>query len=179
MYQEGAQSGAILYKEKAGAATLDKNVTVTNTYNPAQVSYLLTYDGNAISGSLQAPPPQAQSVNSGASVTLPSSAPTHQDVDGKAVALIGWTETATSKIYSLADKSEFESLGEDFHEKGGNYTMPAKLTTLYAVWGYDTDEDGTADVKETTYTLTYNANGGKFTEEKETKEVTVVAAGRL
>ena len=53
--------------------------------------------------------------------------------------------------------------------------MPAKLTTLYAVWGYDTDEDGTADVKETTYTLTYNANGGKFTEEKETKEVTVVA----
>ena len=175
VYQEGAQSGAILYKEKAGAATLDKNVTVTNTYNPAQVSYLLTYDGNAISGSLQAPPPQAQSVNSGASVTLPSSAPTHQDVDGKAVALIGWTETATSKIYSLADKSEFESLGEDFHEKGGNYTMPAKLTTLYAVWGYDTDEDGTADVKETTYTLTYNANGGKFTEEKETKEVTVVA----
>lgn len=58
VYQEGAQSGAILYKEKAGAATLDKNVTVTNTYNPAQVSYLLTYDGNAISGSLQAPPPQ-------------------------------------------------------------------------------------------------------------------------
>ncbi|MFQ9410193.1 MAG: hypothetical protein ACLR1T_02915 [Evtepia gabavorous] len=97
---------------------------------------------------MQAPPPQAQSVNSGASVTLPSNAPTHQDVDGKAVALIGWTETATSKIYSLADKSEFESLGEDFHEKGGNYTMPAKLTTLYAVWGYDTDEDGTADVKE-------------------------------
>lgn len=88
VYQEGAQSGAILYKEKAGAATLDKNVTVTNTYNPAQVSYLLTYDGNAISGSLQAPPPQAQSVNSGASVTLPSSAPTNQDVDGKAVALI-------------------------------------------------------------------------------------------
>ena len=175
VYQEGAQSGAILYKGKDGAATLDKNVTVTNTYNPAQVSYLLTYDGNAISGSLQAPPPQAQSVNSGASVTLPSSAPTHQDVDGKAVALIGWTETATSRIYSLADKSEFESLGEDFHEKGGNYTMPAKLTTLYAVWGYDTDEDGTADVKETTYTLTYNANGGKFTEEKETKEVTVVA----
>ena len=33
-------------------------------------------------------------------------------------------------------------------QKGGNYTMPAKLTTLYAVWGYDTDEDGTADVKE-------------------------------
>lgn len=175
VYQEGAQSGAILYKGKDGAATLDKNVTVTNTYNPAQVSYLLTYDGNAISGSLQAPPPQAQSVNSGASVTLPSSAPTHQDVDGKAVALIGWTETATSKIYSLADKSEFESLGEDFHEKGGNYTMPAKLTTLYAVWGYDTDEDGTADVKEDPHTLTYNANGGKFTEEKETKEVTVVA----
>lgn len=159
VYQEGAQSGAILYKEKAGAATLDKNVTVTNTYNPAQVSYLLTYDGNAISGSLQAPPPQAQSVNSGASVTLPSSAPTHQDVDGKAVALIGWTETATSKIYSLADKSEFESLGEDFHEKGGNYTMPAKLTTLYAVWGYDANEDGTPDVEETDkYSLTYDTN---------------------
>ena len=47
--------------------------------------------------------------------------------------------------------------------------MPAKLTTLYAVWGYDTDEDGTADVKETTYTLTYNANGGKFTEKRRPK----------
>lgn len=73
------------------------------------------------------PSPKQQSVNSGASVTLPSNAPTHQDVDGKAVALIGWTETATSKIYSLADKSEFESLGEDFMEKGGNYTN-ARLT---------------------------------------------------
>lgn len=34
---------------------------------------------------------------------------------------------------------------------------------------------GTADVKEDPHTLTYNANGGKFTEEKEAKEVTVVA----
>lgn len=170
VYQEGAQSGAILYKEKAGAATLDKNVTVTNTYNPAQVSYLLTYDGNAISGSLQAPPPQAQSVNSGASVTLPSSAPTHQDVDGKAVALIGWTETATSKIYSLADKSEFESLGEDFHEKGGNYTMPAKLTTLYAVWGYSSDGT-TPDVEKDTVTVTASVNGDNGSISPENKTV--------
>lgn len=174
VYQEGAQSGTILYKEKAGTATLDKNVTVTNTYNPAQVSYLLTYDGNLISGELETSPPTVQSVNGGASVTLPSDAPTHKDVDGKAVALIGWTETKTEKIYSLTDKSEFDSLS-GFHEKGGTYTMPSQNTTLYAVWGYDTDRDGTADVKETTYTLTYDANGGKFAGEQKTKAVTVVA----
>ena len=50
VYPEGAQPGAHLYKGKDGAATLVKNVTISNTYIPAQASYLLPYDGNAISG---------------------------------------------------------------------------------------------------------------------------------
>lgn len=45
------------------------------------------------------------------------------------------------------------------YSAGSQYTI-SQNTTLHAVWGYDTDNDGTADVNETKRTVTYNANGG-------------------
>ena len=47
------------------------------------------------------------------------------------------------------------------YSAGSQYTI-SQNTTLHAVWGYDTDNDGTADVNETKRTVTYNANGGMF-----------------
>lgn len=80
--------------------------------------------------------------------------PTHSDdVDGKKVVFIGWTEAQTNAIFSRAD------------------TTPATVTevtfgsankTVYAAWGYDENGNGTADVLET-YTLTYDLNSGNET----------------
>lgn len=108
--------------------------------------YTLTYDGNAQEGGTVANLPTDTDIHiPGDEVTLSSAAPTHNDVDSKKVVFIGWTEAQTNSIFSRAD------------------TAPATVTevtfgsankTVYAAWGYDENNNGTADVLET-YTLTY------------------------
>lgn len=116
--------------------------------------YTLTYDGNAQEGGTVANLPTDTDIHiPGDEVTLSSAAPTHNDVDSKKVVFIGWTEAQTNSIFSRAD------------------TAPATVTevtfgsankTVYAAWGYDENNNGTADVLET-YTLTYDLNGGNET----------------
>ena len=116
--------------------------------------YTLTYDGNAQQGGTVTSLPTDTDIHiPGDEVTLSSAAPTHDDVDGKKVVFVGWTETKTDSIFSRAD------------------TAPATVTevtfgsankTVYAAWGYDENGNGTADVLET-YTLTYDLNGGNET----------------
>lgn len=116
--------------------------------------YTLTYDGNAQEGGTVANLPTDTDIHiPGDEVTLSSAAPTHNDVDSKKVVFIGWTEAQTNSIFGRAD------------------TAPATVTevtfgsankTVYAAWGYDENNNGTADVLET-YTLTYDLNGGNET----------------
>ncbi len=116
--------------------------------------YTLTYDGNAQEGGTVANLPTDTDIHiPGDEVTLSSAAPTHNDVDSKKVVFIGWTEAQANSIFSRAD------------------TAPATVTevtfgsankTVYAAWGYDENNNGTADVLET-YTLTYDLNGGNET----------------
>ncbi|HIU10618.1 MAG TPA: S-layer homology domain-containing protein [Candidatus Avidehalobacter gallistercoris] len=167
------QGGYINYADKSGTVTLDKSVTVTNAYDATTATYLLTYNGNAIEGTVTGVPAQQGGIQGGTTVALSVDKPAHSNVDGKAVAFIGWTETKTDKIYSLEDKQEFAAL--TVYAASAQYTMPNTNTTLYAVWGYDTNNDGTADVAEDVYTLTYNANGGAFADNATTKTVDVVA----
>ena len=113
--------------------------------------YTLAYDGNAQQGgTVSNVPTDSKIYIPGDEVPLSTAAPTHDDVDGKKVVFIGWTEAQTNAIFSRAD------------------TAPATVTevtfgstnkTVYAAWGYDEDGDSTADVLET-YTLSYDLNGG-------------------
>ena len=89
--------------------------------------------------------------------------PVHDPVEENDVLFIGWSLKEDDKIYERGDIDALEEL----HNEGDLlYTVDDKVTikdanaTLYAVWGYDKDKDGTPDVFEENYTLTYDINGG-------------------
>ncbi len=77
--------------------------------------------------------------------------PTHAQDKDTDVVMLGWTAEPDAKIYAK-------------DETKPNVIPTATITdadvTVYAVWGYDTNENGTPDVEEDWYTLTYDANGG-------------------
>ena len=132
--------------------TGNKNNTVTNTYTAPVVSHGLTYNGNPQqSGTVQNVPTDSSKYESGTKVTLSTQEPTHSDVDNTKVVFIGWTETATTQIYGKGDTAPTTI---------DKVTMGDEDKTVYAAWGYDTNGNGTPDVEETPYTLTYDANGG-------------------
>lgn len=112
--------------------------------------YTLTYNGNAQQGGTVSDVPTDSGIHlPGEKVTL-TGTPTYTDVDGKKVVFIGWTENQTSSIFSRAD-NEPATVTE--------VTFGSDNKTVYAAWGYDENDNGTADVLET-YTLTYDLNGG-------------------
>lgn len=117
--------------------------------------FTLTYDGNAReNGNVSSVPTDNKIYIPGDKATLNEAKPTHSDdVDGKKVVFIGWTEAQTNAIYSRADAAP-PTVTE--------VTFGSADKTVYAAWGYDEDGDGTADVLET-YSLTYDLNGGSGT----------------
>ena len=113
--------------------------------------YTLTYDGNAQQGGTVTKLPTDTNIHlPGYEVILSKAVPTHDDVDGKKVVFIGWTEAQTNSIFSRADTAPATVT---------EVTFSSANKTVYAAWGYDENNDGTADVLET-YTLTYDLNGG-------------------
>ena len=116
--------------------------------------YTLTYDGNAQQGGTVTNLPTDADIHiPNDKVTLNTTKPTHNDVDSKKVVFIGWTEAQTNAIFSRADTAPATVTEVTF----GNASK-----TVYAAWGYDENNNGTADVLET-YTLTYDLNGGSGT----------------
>ena len=114
--------------------------------------FTLTYDGNAReNGNVSSVPTDNKIYIPGDKATLNEAKPTHSDdVDGKKVVFIGWTEAQTNAIYSRADAAP-PTVTE--------VTFGSADKAVYATWGYDENNDGTADVLET-YTLSYDLNGG-------------------
>ena len=127
--------------------------------------YTLTYDGNAQGGTVSnLPTDTTRYPTSTTPVTLSTQKPSHTPVDvdtdgdGTAdvqdvpVVFIGWTAETnkTNKIFSREDKATFDDsiLIEEV-------TFNDTNITVYAAWGYDTNGNGTADVLEDTYTVTY------------------------
>ena len=145
---------------------ISASVTVSHAYDPSQRSFTLTYNGNAVQGSVTNVPSAQPNITGGTQVTL-AGGPTHSAVGSVAVAFIGWTDATnkTTTILSANDTAPTTVLSP--------YTVNAD-TTLYAAWGYDTDGDGNPDVTEDKRTVTYNANGGTFGSD-ETKTETVPA----
>ena len=116
-------------------------------------SNLLYYDGNAReNGSVRGLPTDSQYHIPGEKVTL-TGAPTHTNVNEKKVLFLGWTEAQTGLIFSRAD---------DAPKTITEVTFENSDITVYAAWGYDEDDDNTADVLET-YSLSYDLNGGTGT----------------
>ena len=148
---ETTPQGRVVYDSTGNIVA---SVTVSHAYAPSQRSFTLTYNGNAVQGSVTNVPSAQSNITGGTQVTL-ADGPTHSSVNGVAVAFIDWTDAInkTTTILSANDTAPTTVLSP--------YTVNAD-TTLYAAWGYDTDNDGTADVNETKYTVTYNANGGYF-----------------
>ena len=116
--------------------------------------YQLTYEANARdSGTVGAMPTISGVHIPSDKVTLSDAKPTHSDVDGKKVVFIGWTETQTNSIFGRADEAP-PTVTE--------VTFGAADKIVYAAWGYDENNDDTADALET-YSLTYDLNGGDGT----------------
>lgn len=163
---ETTPQGRVVYDSTGNIAA---SVTVSHAYDPSQRNFTLTYNGNAVQGSV-ANVPSAQSNITGGTQVTPAGGPTHSPVNGVAVAFIGWTDATnkTTTILSANDTAPTTVVSP--------YTVNAD-TTLYAAWGYDTDGDGKPDVTEDKHTVTYNANGGYFdsTSSTTTKEEKVPA----
>lgn len=151
--------GRVVYDSTGDIAA---SVTVSHAYDPSQRSFTLTYNGNAVQGSVTNVPSAQPNITGGTQVTL-AGGPTHSAVGSVAVAFIGWTDATnkTTTILSANDTAPTTVLSP--------YTVNAD-TTLYAAWGYDTDGDGNPDVTEDKRTVTYNANGGYFGSEGTTEK---------
>ena len=75
------------------------------------------------------------------------------------VVFVGWSEKEEDTLYKKGDYLPDTVL----YKPGTQVTIADADKTLYAVWGYDKNENGTADVLEK-LTLTYDINGGYGTE---------------
>ena len=81
--------------------------------------------------------------------------PVENDVEA---VLVGWTldqTKANAKIYSKGENNQLPALVTTVDFKSENITV-------YAVWGWDTNDNDTPDVLETLYQLTFDANGQTF-----------------
>lgn len=126
----------------------------------------LTYNGNgqgenpAVNG---VPTDDGQYAKD-AKKTLSEEKPTHSAVNGKKVVFIGWSMTKSNKIYSAS---------ENYGDIVSEVTFLNANITVYAVWGYDSNDD---DGHHSKYTLYYHSNFGEdvsFYQSSSTRDVTV------
>ena len=125
-------------------------VTIENTYTE---TYTLTYDANG--GTAQVPA-ASTGHKTGDSVTLSytTDQPTHEQVGGKNVYLIGWSLTDTNeKVYTRSESASLPTNAD-------SVTFASSNITVYAVWAVDEDGNGTPDVYDAK--ATYKIVGGKW-----------------
>jgi hypothetical protein len=77
--------------------------------------------------------------------------PTHADVDGTAVAFLGWTAAKDSVIYDKDDEAPHCLAHADISDSD---------VTVYAAWAYDASGNGIPDLLDDRYALIYDENGG-------------------
>lgn len=131
------------------------NVTVSVSTE----TYTLTYDANGgYFGEDQTVTTKEETndINVRTLNRTPEYTPKHapsQDSEAVKVLFLGWTtENNNAKIYSKGDALP------DLVENNETVTVSADGTSIYAVWGYDADNSGTADVLERT--VTFDTQGG-------------------
>ncbi len=129
---------------------VDKNLS--NIMLNIRKTYTLTYDTNGGN----ADGPAAQSGLLPDTYPLSATKPTHASVDGKAVVWIGWTAEQDPAIY------ERETASFDPSHLLTAVTISNQDETVYALWGYDENGNGTADVLEETATITFRIMNGTW-----------------
>ena len=116
-------------------STIQIKGTTTLTAQWDTIQYTLTYDANGGTGA-----PEPVTGLSAGPYTLSTTVPTHAPENGKNVAFVGWSLTDTNKIY--------EAGAMDVPETTTSVQIVNANITVHAVWGYDEDGDGVADVNE-------------------------------
>lgn len=127
----------------------------------------LTYNGNGQgeNPAVNGVPTDDGQYAKGEKKTLSEKKPTHSAVNGQKVVFIGWSKTKSDKIYSA---------GESHGTIVDKVTFEDRNITVYAVWGYDTNNND--DGHHSNYTLYYHSNFGEdvsFYQSSSTRNVTV------
>ena len=139
-----AQTDVAAGVTNTAAVTADEiEDAVTDTTDPVPVTaYSLTYDANGgrIAGETTfVVPDLAQQTGYELGEEDDYTAPTHTDTEGAAVLFLGWTTTDNhEKIYDA---------GEQLPTLVSEVNIPA-VATVYAVWAYDRNGDGTPDARQ-------------------------------
>ena len=115
-------------------------------------TYTLTYDTNGGN----ADGPSAQTGLLPGAYPLSTTKPTHAPIDGKPVVWIGWTAEQDTAIYARGSESF------DPSHVVTTITISDKNETVYALWGYDENGNGTADVLEETAIVTFRISNGTW-----------------
>ena len=141
---------SVVTKTNGGLEVIGEKVTVKNSYTQ---TYTLTYDAN---GGIAPVPATSTGHKTGDNVTLNYTTyqPTHEQVGGKDVYLIGWSLTDTSeKVYTRSERASLPTLAD-------SVTFESSNITVYAVWAVDEDGNDTPDVYDAE--ATYKIVGGKW-----------------
>lgn len=140
------------------------------TVGPMQ--YTLRYDANGGSSPVPADAHSKDSfsVASGSGMTHANAAPS-EDAESVPVLFIGWTrESNSGKIYEKGD-----NLPEMFYG-GQTLTPETNVTTLHAVWGYDTDGDNRADVVQEAVKVVYDKGANTTGEPPKDEQTYLIGA---
>ena len=153
-----AKPGAELWNPQLPVATETVSAgTYTAQYTkqtpPQPTTYTLTYDENGGKNG-----PTAEMNLAPGKHPLSTIKPTHGKVDEKAVVFVGWTEEKDDMIHAK-DSTSFDiyKLRTEVEVKDGD-------KTVYALWGYDEDDNGKADVFENTAVITFRVSHGKWSD---------------
>ena len=115
-------------------------------------TYTLIYDANGGNGD----GPAAQTGLLPGNCTLSDTGPTHSPMDGKAVVWIGWTAEQDTTVYGKGNTAF------DPSKLLNHVTITNRDETVYALWGYDENGNGSADVLDQTATVTFHISNGTW-----------------
>ena len=146
--------------------------TRTASFTVGPMQYTLRYDANGGSSPVPADAHSKDSfsVASGSGMTHANAAPS-EDAESVPVLFIGWTrESNSGKIYEKGD-----NLPEMFYG-GQTLTPETNVTTLHAVWGYDTDGDNRADVVQEAVKVVYDKGANTTGEPPKDEQTYLIGA---
>lgn len=129
--------------------------TAQKTFQIGPMQFTLTYDANG--GSPENLPRETQSKDTFSVASGSGMTHANAELEGREypVLFVGWTDKDNNeKIYQKGDDRP------DMFFGGQTLTPAGNATTLYAVWGYDTDGDGRADVVQDAVTVVYDQGTG-------------------
>ena len=145
---------------KSGVGITNLNIKVTppqNGVSNVYVTYDLTYKENG--GIYQTKPGLERGKMVGEAYPLNlETIPQHDPVNGKNVAFVGWGTTEDDTIYSRNDSMPNTITSVTVDADAENIDHKNLDILVYALWGYDEDSDGIADILENEITVFFNSD---------------------